>query len=175
MALNEEKIPIESFVYLYLLYIGEITSEKELPDSVLTKLLDLGFLTETRQLSDSGVRLLLSFWKDSDTVDIKASEEFEKFWKTFPVSDKWARFPETRKLRTNKKAVLLAYLDLLSAGISPDTLQEALETDIKNKKASPALDNPFRFMKGALNWLRDREFENVSFEKEIIIEDNGLL
>lgn len=71
--------------------------------------------------------------------------------------------------------MLEAYLNVLSTGISPDTLQEALETDIKNKKASPALDNPFKFMKGALNWLRDREFENVSFEKEIIIEDNGLL
>ena len=59
--------------------------------------------------------------------------------------------------------------------LSAPELQEALEIEIKNKKESPSLSNPFKYMKASVNWLRDKEYENIVFPVYTLEEDNGLL
>lgn len=94
--------------------------------------------------------MLLSFLKEESDSDLKYTPAFEKFWKTFPASDKWSRFAETRKLRVNKRETFVQYLKALES-VTEDFLQKALDTELENKKASAPLENPFKYMKASYN------------------------
>lgn len=118
--------------------------------------------------------MLLSFLKEESDSELKYTPAFEKFWKTFPASDKWSRFAETRKLRVNKRETFVQYLQALES-VTEEFLQKALDTELENKKASAPLENPFKYMKASYNWLKNEEYNNVSFEQQEVISNDDLL
>ncbi len=96
-----------------------------------------------------------------DETKIGYTPEFEKFWKTFPASDKYLHYPETRKLRAVKRETYKNFLDCLKNGYSAAYLILTLETDIMHRKSLPNRENPFKFMKGSPKWLLDEAFLEV--------------
>lgn len=114
---------------------------------------------------------------DEDEVsnnEVGYSSEFEFFWKTFPSSDRYLHWPETRKLRTSKKDTYKAYLHALKT-VSSDKLLSALNQDIDNRRSSVGKDNPFKFMKGSFRWLEDQMFNEVEVPETVKFANDTLL
>ena len=78
-------------------------------------------------------------------------------------------------MRLNKRDTFAQYLAAIERGATDQELLYAIETEVKNKKESPTLENPFKYMKASVNWLKDSEYENVSFNNVILETDSGLL
>jgi hypothetical protein len=165
-------------VELYLIYLGQRNYPQELREQDLALISEKGLIqidvTGTIQLSNTGQAFLLNFLKEESDLDLKYTPAFEKFWKTFPVSDKWDRFQETRKLRVNKKETFARYLKAIQ-NVTEEYIQKAIETEVANKKSSSPLENPFKYMKASYNWLANEEYNNVSFEQQKIVSDDDLL
>lgn len=102
------------------------------------------------------------------------TEEFKEFWQTYPRTDKWGRFPETRRLRGDKEVAYDEYLKAIEK-ISPKELLEALKADIANKKESPAMENPFKYMKSIHNWLKQEEYLDLNKVEDSPEPDDFLL
>jgi hypothetical protein len=177
-ALDSMKFPIRCLVEMYLIYTSQRNYPQEVPeqDLSLLKKMDLIQIDATNkiQLSNTGQAFLLNYLKEDFDSDLKYTSGFEKFWKTFPASDKWDRFQESRKLRVNKKETFVQYLKALN-NVTEEYLQKSIETEIANKKASSPLENPFKYMKASYNWLANEEYNNVSFEQQKIVSDDDLL
>lgn len=59
--------------------------------------------------------------------------------------------------------------------VTEEFLQKAIETELENKKSTAPLENPFKYMKVSYNWLKNEEYNNVSFEQQEVISNDDLL
>lgn len=74
----------------------------------------------------------------------------------FPRDDAFRQFSKTRTLRSNKVETLRQY-KTARQDYSHEQLIVALKNDIAYKSGS-TIKNMFTYMKGSVNWLKDKAF-----------------
>ena len=108
------------------------------------------------------------------SVEVGYSPSFELFWKTFPGSDRYLQWRETRKLRISKKDTYKAYLHALNS-VSSEKLLKALTQELENRRSQIGKDNPFKFMKGSFRWLEDQMYNEVEVPETLTYANDELL
>lgn len=155
-------ITIEEFMILFCKYVpGNKWLVKYRPkEHSYNKLIVNGYLTATRSISASGKKLLKSITSKAPIIPSN-TEEFDKFWKTYPSSDKFKHWPKTTGLKGSKERSQKMFDKIISEKeYTANDIQKALEREIESKSKNSIADNKFKFMKKAVNWLTTREFEN---------------
>lgn len=104
-----------------------------------------------------GESLLLSLNSDiTEPIEPPNEDQFEEFWKLFPKNDAFRTFPKTRDLRLNKVETKKQY-KIARQTYSHEQLIEALKAEVADKSGS-TIKNMFTYMKGSVNWLKDKAF-----------------
>lgn len=108
-------------------------------------------------LDNLEVTIKNKFFTDNQDLD----ERFEEFWKAYPSSDKFSVFPRSRILRTSKDKCKKLYTKIISSGVEPDDLLNAINFEVKMRKKTSALEgrNDFKYMKAIPTWLNNKEYE----------------
>jgi hypothetical protein len=117
----------------------------------------LGLVDDNDKLTYQGETVLfdiISGTTEPTNPPTEKIEEFEKFWKAFPVDDGWSRFPSTRILRNKKVLTKTYYVEALKE-ITHDKLLSALTKEVEFRKNS-AYENKLKYMKSSYNWLKDK-------------------
>jgi len=128
-----------------------------------------GLLTSEYKISVEGKSLIdfLSAPIEEKIVKKKlVSEDFERWWKTFPGTDtfqhKGRSFTGSRNLRAKKDECKLKFDRILAEGdYEVDDMIKALELEVKQKKDNSVKTgtNKMTFMQNSLTYLNQRTFE----------------
>jgi len=130
------------------------------PEKIRTELQLSGYIDEASSLTNKGRQYISSIidTESSLPIDIQLEEDFEKFWKVFPATDKVNHFPGTRSLKDNKKRCKVEFANIISEGYSVSDIIRGLEKQLEEVKMSSISENRLTYMKNSLRWLRDRDF-----------------
>lgn len=171
-ALHSNYLTADEYIFIYNEYYKCGWDWAISPGSIL-KLKKTGFIEENGLVSVIGESLLLSLASSSpvEVEDKEAiDEQFEEFWKEFPKNDAFRQFPKTRDLRLNKVETKRQYR-IARQDYSHEQLIGALKAEIADKSGS-TIKNLFTYMKGSVNWLRDKAFLDF-FNYENTEEENN--
>ncbi len=80
-------------------------------------------------LTIDGVNLLTEIY-------VAESSVFERWWRTYPLSDAHAHFPFTRTLRSDYENCKRLFQQILTQGVDPDKLIDALAEEVRNRKVN---------------------------------------
>lgn len=168
------KLSLEELFYLYLASVEDRTSESVLQDFNLDKLMDLGLIEKDTKLPSDTGKILLFHLLSEEEQTAPYTQDFEEFWKLFPVSDKYAHYPKTRTLRTNKQETFKEWLKAKEK-TSSNELISALCQDISNRERESARTNAFKYMKGPTKWLADKMYEEIEKTEPQSVDTDDLM
>jgi len=95
-------------------------------------------------------------------------EQFDKFFAAFPSSDAYRHWEKGRSFKIGERKAKVLFANILAEGkYTANDLIRALEMEIAMRKRRSIKENQFQYMKGVVNWLRDRVFEaTLQLEQE---------
>lgn len=166
MRITKDSIQIlrEKGITLNMIFFLEDVMTKEGLNIPLTAA-EFAYLEKLRliqygEITDAGVELLTLF-EDVPRVPTNKAAKFEEFFNTFPKDDSFLPlFPRTRDFRVRRDEVYREYLFALEASqITEEALINATREYV-NRFANSLPDghSPFKFMKGPLNFLKERVY-----------------
>jgi len=111
---------------------------------------------------------------DESPVVITVETYFNEFWDTFPISDKWGKFPATRSLRSDKSGCNKKYVKLLlEEGYKHEDIIKALKYQVSLfKKNTTLVDNKMKFFQNSSTWLNQKTFTSYLELMNDNIEDD---
>lgn len=167
-ALHSNYLTADEFIFLYNEYYKCGWDWVISPGSLL-KLKKTGFVEENGLVSVIGESILLSLNTVTEPVIEVNEDQFEDFWKEFPRDDSFRTFPKTRVLRFNKIETRRLY-NMIRQEYSHEDLMKALKTEI-SERSKGGVKNLFTYMKGSINWLKDKSFLDY-LNCEVVEEEN---
>lgn len=142
----------DEFFYLYALFLEE-DWEIQLPIESINKLKTLGYIDKkTGFLASIGYDFILSLTEQNE---IDYTQDFDDFWAIYPPSDAWGKYPHSRNIRTNKDESFSEYKKQRLYR-SHEEIKTGLINYIAHLKDISVASNSLRFMKGPLNFLKER-------------------
>lgn len=167
--LKREKVKLEQYFYLYCIAneLSWATDLKLNKATWLKTLIRRGYLNDM-VITPKGQALLEGDPYQEEDSDItitpqgqvqKMNEDFERFWKEYPVSDKHGRWKRTRYFRSGKEEARAKFFSILGEGITADQLIAAVRAEVKIKKENSLIENQMAFMPLINSWLNKRKFE----------------
>jgi hypothetical protein len=109
-------------------------------------------------LTIDGVNLLTEIY-------VAESSVFERWWRTYPLSDAHAHFPFTRTLRSDYENCKRLFQQILTQGVDPDKLIDALAEEVRNRKVNSIQENKLQFMPTSFNYL-SKDYWRAAFEND---------
>jgi hypothetical protein len=114
--------------------------------------------------------LIDSLTQDSSSWEVspKYTEDFNKFWKTYPSTDGFGNFPATRNIRIGKKDAFKEWNSAIAQGYTSDQIINGLVREIEARKNSSTFrgGNNLKFMKSPVNYLKQKAFLDYEEEPE---------
>jgi len=166
---------LEEYFILYCKYANNGWLVKyRANDLSYNKLCSKGYLTKARLISKEGTEVLADIlFEENNQVQLSIDEGFNEFWKMYPKDDGFRHWATTRPLKWNERKAKGIYISILREGkYSADYINRALEKEIALRTKNSIKENQFKWMKGAINWLSERMFENILDDKIITEEDD---
>jgi hypothetical protein len=160
-------LSLEELLYLLLASREELTSLGEyLKSEVVETLVSRNLLeTTTKKISDAGKILIFHLTTDGGTPP-PYTEEFEKFWRSFPASDKHSHYPKTRVIRVNKEETYKEWLQATKT-TSSEMVLKALQSEVNSRKFENfGVNNALKFMKSPVRWLVDKVYADLDVEPQ---------
>lgn len=156
-------LSMDEFCYLYSLYLDEFWLD--IPTEVKNKLITLGFLSRDGFITTKFLGLLTAM-EDTKEID---SGEFQTFWDAYPANDGFGRFAPTRDIKLSGK--LDAKVEYIKARVthSADTILNGLNNYISYLKKTSVTENKLKFMKGPLNFLKQKiylDYPNIEIKQD---------
>jgi hypothetical protein len=107
-------------------------------------------------LTVEGVNLLTEIY-------VAESSIFERWWRTYPLSDAHAHFPNTRVLRIDYEGCKRLFQSIVNQGVNPEDLIEGLAEEVRLKKVNSTQRNELCFMPNSINYL-EKDYWRASVE-----------
>ncbi len=164
--INQFGIDIEELVLLYKRHFDLVDWDFHYFPASENNLKRLGYLSPEDKLTAAGEMVLFDCIEEVKEEapsfnDADTDKAFELFWKTFPATDEYQSWAPTRKLRYNKAATKEEYMKALVGMADTASIQKALEADITWKIRTAGRDNPFKYFKNSVNWLKTKHYETL--------------
>jgi hypothetical protein len=108
-------------------------------------------------LTDAGKSFIVSL----SSAPTSSDEGFEEFYKTFPLSDEYLPFfPKSRPIRCKHGEVKAAYREASNEVPWQDLVRAAANyvSSFENQSSGPLSHSPYKYMKGPLNFLREKHY-----------------
>lgn len=167
---NEYLINLEELAYLYNKLLNLNWNLTTSPSS-LAKLKRLNMLDEELNITSTGQAALVNIIQYIPTkVVVEIEDKFEEIWKIFPKDDSFRHFPNSRMIRWNKPETKRLYAEAIQE-YSHERLINALKKEIDYRSLNSTKENLFKYMKGSVNWFRDKSYLNFMDEE---IEQKGI-
>jgi len=123
-------------------------------EEIYRKLIRRGFLEADLSITEAGKRILECSPREEVPVSVTKSKvlgmgNFEEFWTTFPTTDKFAHYGQTRVLRADKPRSGLYYNRVIAEGkITHEQLLNCLKKDIEMRQRASlgGKQNEFKYM-----------------------------
>lgn len=154
--LSSSGVPLEIYVYLLHLMDPRIASQYVFVQAIKDTSDMLGY-SKNDTLTEKGMDLIKSIQSIRSTT--MTDDKFEKWWNTFPASDKIGIFPATRRLRTAKEECYDIYLRLINSGYTHEEIMKGLQNELLYRRSNVTdKNNPFQYMRASNTWLNKRTF-----------------
>lgn len=168
-AARDNYLTLDEIFYLYETVTNNVVLD-HVP-ATINKLVRLGFLKDSSTLTPFGEEFILDLMDEEivapDTFD---ENSFNELWLLFPKDDKYRHFPLTRPIRYNKGETRKAYKEALKE-VSHAQLVECLNKEIYYRRQSET-ENLFKYMKGSVNWLKEKAYEMYLNEDHTFYKDD---
>lgn len=153
-----------------------IMFSQEVKDNLIEK----GYLKEGGLLSSAGKAYVkqITDLPEESAQDKFLNDEFDRFWETFPSTDKLHHFPATRSLKDNKQRCKQEFTALLSDGYTATQVTGGLEKQLENVRMQSIRENRLTYMKNSLRWLKDKEFlswDTTAEQNDIFKQDMNVI
>lgn len=154
----QSKLEISPLYSMYAKKLLAFEGERE------NMLIRRGFLdkegTPTKQTTDLfGGKVLRASKVIKSNMDL-IKEGFDKFWNTYPSSDKYLHWGRTRILRRNKAKTFKLYTTAVR-DYSIEQLQQCIEADIEMHKKGSKTENKFKFFPLITTWFQEKQYEGL--------------
>lgn len=168
-AARDNYLTLDEIFYLYETVTNNVVLD-HVP-ATINKLVRLGFLKDSSTLTPFGEEFILDLM-DEETVTPDTFDEnsFNELWLLFPKDDKYRHFPLTRPIRYNKAETRKAYKEALKE-VNHTQLIECLNKEIYYRRQSET-ENLFKYMKGSVNWLKEKAYEMYLNEDHTFYKDD---
>jgi hypothetical protein len=179
--LKEEKLTLNHYVYLYSLK-NELDWAKQLKlnKAAWLKMFSRRNFIVDMKITPKGEALLngevyetlekTEVFVDKNDKKNFMEEKFKEFWNVYPVHDKHGRWKKTRYLRSGKLQAKAKFFEIVTEGVSPNQIINALKTEVKIMKDNSILENKLSYMPLINTWLNKRRYEAFLEEEEEIQE-----
>ena len=150
----EQGLTLDEYFFMYSLTFGE-GYEVPLPASSYAKLTKLG-CWKNDELTDTAKKFVVSLSLRQASSD----EGFEEYYAAFPLSDEYLPFfPKTRPIRCRRQEAKAAYMAAANE-VPYQDLVMAARNYVKSfdQHSGPLKHSPYKFMKGPVNFLRDKKY-----------------
>jgi hypothetical protein len=157
-------LSLDDVMYLYKIVVDP-TIDYEVVPAVINKLTRYGFIKNDKPTPQAEQLLIELIDEEPEPVTPKYDEEaFNKLWLMFPKDDAYRHHSPTRPIRYNKQETRKAYQAALN-DVTHEQLVSCLEKELFYRRSSES-ENLFKYMKGSLNWFKDKAYENYIDEDD---------
>lgn len=154
-AIKDNALDLNEYFFLYSDLHG-MGLDIPLTTDQIRKLEKLGFW-KNHELTDKGKAFVVSL----SSAPPGSDEGFDEFYNSFPLSDEHLPFFEkTRPIRCKYGEVKTAYREAVNELPYEQLIQAAKNyvATFDQPTSGPLLHSPYKFMKGPLNFLREKHY-----------------